>query len=214
MSKVQIDIVSDIMCPWCIVGYKGLESALKELAPNIEANINWMPFELNPDMSAEGQNITQHIMEKYGITQEQSDANRETLTQRGKDVGFTFNFSQDMRMINSFDLHRLLTWAKTQGKQHELKMAFFDAHFTENMPLNKNENLVNLVGSIGLDVEEAKRVLDSDDYSQQVRTEQKFSLERGIDSVPTFIINNKYSISGGQSANTFKQALEQITQEA
>ena len=214
MSKVQIDIVSDIMCPWCIVGYKGLESALKELAPNIEANINWMPFELNPDMSAEGQNITQHIMEKYGITQEQSDANRETLTQRGKDVGFTFNFSQDMRMINSFDLHRLLAWAKTQGKQHELKMAFFDAHFTENMPLNKNENLVNLVGSIGLDVEEAKRVLDSDDYSQQVRTEQKFSLERGIHSVPTFIINNKYSISGGQSANTFKQALEQITQEA
>ena len=213
MSKVQIDIVSDIMCPWCIVGYKGLESALKELAPNIEANINWMPFELNPDMSAEGQNITQHIMEKYGITQEQSDANRETLTQRGKDVGFTFNFSQDMRMINSFDLHRLLAWAKTQGKQHELKMAFFDAHFTENMPLNKNENLVNLVGSIGLDVEEAKRVLDSDDYSQQVRTEQKFSLERGIHSVPTFIINNKYSISGGQSANTFKQALEQITQE-
>lgn len=214
MSKVQIDIVSDIMCPWCIVGYKGLESALKELAPNIEANINWMPFELNPDMPAEGQNITQHIMEKYGITQEQSDANRETLTQRGKDVGFTFNFSQDMRMINSFDLHRLLAWAKTQGKQHELKMAFFDAHFTENMPLNKNENLVNLVGSIGLDVEEAKRVLDSDDYSQQVRTEQKFSLERGIHSVPTFIINNKYSISGGQSANTFKQALEQITQEA
>ncbi|WP_077339099.1 DsbA family oxidoreductase [Pseudocolwellia agarivorans] len=214
MSKVQIDIVSDIMCPWCIVGYKGLESALKELAPNIEANINWMPFELNPDMPAEGQNITQHIMEKYGITQEQSDANRETLTQRGKDVGFTFNFSQDMRMINSFDLHRLLAWAKTQGKQHELKMAFFDAHFTENMPLNKNENLVNLVGFIGLDVEEAKRVLDSDDYSQQVRTEQKFSLERGIHSVPTFIINNKYSISGGQSANTFKQALEQITQEA
>ena len=119
MNKLQIDIVSDVMCPWCIVGYKGLESALQQLEPNIEATINWLPFELNPQMPIEGQDIKQHLLEKYAITEQQSAQNREMITKRGKDVDFDFNFSQHMRMINSFDLHRLLAWAKDQGKQHE-----------------------------------------------------------------------------------------------
>jgi len=213
MNKLQIDIVSDVMCPWCIVGYKGLEVALNELAPNLEATINWLPFELNPKMPSEGQDIRQHLMEKYGITEQQSDQNREMIAQRGKEVDFNFNFSQQMRMINSFDLHRLLAWAKDQGKQHELQMALFSAHFTENIPLNENENLIKIVSSLGLDVAAAKKILDSDAYSEQVRAEQKVSLENGISAVPTFIINNKYSISGGQTPDTFKQVLTQIAQE-
>ena len=212
MNKLQIDIVSDVMCPWCIVGYKGLESALEQLAPDIKATINWLPFELNPQMPVEGQDMQEHLIEKYGITEQQSVQNREMISQRGKEVGFDFNFSQHMRMINSFDLHRLLAWAKEQGKQHELQMALFSAHFTNNQPLNEHETLINIVSSLGLDVTAAKNILDSDDYAEQVRAEQKLSIDKGISSVPTFIINNKYSISGGQTADTFKQVLTQIAQ--
>ena len=214
MSKLQIDIVSDVMCPWCIVGYKGLESALMQLAPDIEATINWLPFELNPQMPLEGQDIEAHLIEKYGITAQQSAENRAMIIQRGKDVGFDFNFSENMRMINSFDLHRLLAWAKDQGKQHELQMAMFSEHFTDNTPLNDNENLLNIVSALGLDVEVAKEVLESDAYAEQVRAEQQISLGNSINSVPAFIINQKHLISGGQTADVFKQALTQIAQEA
>lgn len=213
MKKLQIDIVSDVMCPWCIVGYKGLESALNQLAPSLEADISWLPFELNPNMPIEGQDLTQHIMEKYGISKQQSDQNRDMLTQRGKDVEFDFNFSDKLRMINSFDLHRLLTWAKDLGKQHELQMAFFDQHFTYSTPLNINKNLLDIVKSVGLDVVQAQNILDSEEYADRVRAEQKLSLERGIHSVPTFIINNKYSVSGGQPAESFKKILQEIAQE-
>jgi len=213
MSKLQIDIVSDVMCPWCIVGYKGLESALEQLAPGIEATINWLPFELNPQMPIEGQDLNEHLIEKYGITEQQSKQNREMLTQRGKEVDFDFNFSQHMRMINSFDLHRLLAWAKDQGKQHELQMALFSAHFTNNLALNDHATLIKLVDLLGLDTAAAKDVLDSDAYATKVRAEQKLSSENEIHAVPTFIINNKYSISGGQTADAFKQALKQIAQE-
>jgi len=213
MPKLHIDIVSDVMCPWCIVGYKGLETALKQLEPTIGADINWLPFELNPQMPVEGQDINEHIMEKYGITEQQNAQNKAMLVQRGKDVGFDFNFPPSMRMINSFDLHRLLAWAKDQGQQHELKMALFDAHFTENVPLNEKESLIEVASSIGLDATAAKNILDSDAYAEQVRSEQKISLGRGISAVPTFIINDKYSISGGQPADAFKQALTQIAQE-
>ena len=213
MNKLQIDIVSDVMCPWCIVGYKSLESALKQLSPDIEASLNWLPFELNPQMPVEGQNTKEHIMEKYGITEDQSAQNREMIRQRGRDVGFEFNFSENMRMINSFDLHRLLAWAKDQGKQHELQLALFEAHFTENIALNDNKNLIEVVGSLGLDVVAARKILETDSYAEPVRAEQKISLENGISAVPTFIINNKHTISGGQPADVFKQALTQIARE-
>jgi len=129
------------------------------------------------------------------------------ITKRGIDVDFDFNFSQHMRMINSFDLHRLLAWAKDQGKQDELQIALFSAHFTKNIPLNENENIIKIVNSLGLDVAAAKSILDSDAYCEQVRSEQKVSLENGINSVPTFIINNEHLISGGQTTDTFKQVL-------
>ena len=214
MSKLQIDIVSDVMCPWCIVGYKGLESALTQLAPDVEATINWLPFELNPQMPPEGQDIEEHLIAKYGITPQQSADNKAMITQRGKDVGFDFNFSENMRMINSFDLHRLLAWAKDQGQQHELQMAMFSEHFTENTPLNERDNLLNIVAALGLDVVAAKEVLESDAYAEQVRVEQQFSLGNNINSVPAFIINQKHLISGGQTADVFKQALTQIAQES
>lgn len=213
MNKMSIEIVSDVMCPWCAIGYKNLEKALYALENDIDADISWHAFELNPDMPVAGQNLREHLMEKYGITPEQSDENRERISAMGAQAGFTFNFADDGIMINSFDCHRLLTWAKGQGKQTDLKLALFKAHFTDNKRLNDAEILLDVVASVGLDRAAAAAVLDSDEFAQEVRDEQRRMHQMGIQSVPTFIINQKYAINGGQPADVFKQALQQIQQE-
>ncbi|MDX1344061.1 MAG: DsbA family oxidoreductase [Reinekea sp.] len=213
MNKMSIEIVSDVMCPWCAIGYKNLEKALHALENDIDADISWHAFELNPDMPVAGQNLREHLMEKYGITPEQSDENRERISAMGAQAGFTFNFADDGIMINSFDCHRLLTWAKGQGKQTDLKLALFKAHFTDNKRLNDAEILLDVVASVGLDRAAAAAVLDSDEFAQEVRDEQRRMHQMGIQSVPTFIINQKYAINGGQPADVFKQALQQIQQE-
>jgi len=213
MNKMSIEIVSDVMCPWCAIGYKNLEKALHALENDIDADISWHAFELNPDMPVAGQNLREHLMEKYGITPEQSDENRERISAMGAQAGFTFNFADDGIMINSFDCHRLLTWAKGQGKQTDLKLALFKAHFTDNKRLNDAEILLDVVASVGLDRAAAAAVLDSVEFAQEVRDEQRRMHQMGIQSVPTFIINQKYAINGGQPADVFKQALQQIQQE-
>jgi len=210
MQKLKIDIVSDVMCPWCIIGYKNLEKALFDLKDELTSEISWHAFELNPDMPIEGQEINEHIQQKYGLTKEQGDENRNRIVEMGKQSGFTFNFEGERIMINSFDCHRLLTWAKTLGKQTELKLAMFNAHFTDLIYLNQQEELLKVVGTVGLDITKAKAILDGDAYSQEVRSEQRHMQEIGISSVPTFIINDKYAISGGQTTESFKQALRQI----
>ena len=213
MTQLKIEIVSDVMCPWCVVGYKNLEKALSELSPKLTADISWQAFELNPDMPTEGQNLSEHLMQKYGQTKEQSVENRAHLTQLGKDAGFDFNFDENSIMINSFDCHRLLTWAKGFNKQTELKLSLFKAHFSDKVYLNDETELLRIVESVGLPLNEAKQLLANSDFSDIVRSEQQKYRELGVSSVPTFIINDKYAISGGQAAATFKQALEQISAE-
>ena len=132
MSQLQIDIISDVSCPWCIVGYKGLEKALTNLQGKLDANIQWHAFELSPDMPKEGQRLSDYMTERYGVTKEQSDQNREALLKRGSDVGFEFVYSDEKRIYNTFDAHRLIFWAKSQGKQTELKLALFTLYF-QNM---------------------------------------------------------------------------------
>lgn len=212
MTDLSIEIVSDVMCPWCVIGYKNLEKALAEL-PEIDADIQWHAFELNPNMPQEGQNLREHLMEKYGITLEQSEANRERISQMGLESGFTFNFADDGIMINSFDCHRLLTWAKEEGKQTALKLALFEAHFSDNKRLNDETQLLGVVAEVGLETERAKAILASDEYAEAVRQEQSRMHQMGISSVPTFIVNQKYAINGGQPSAVFKQALQQIQNE-
>lgn len=206
---MKIEIVSDVMCPWCVIGYKNLATALEQI-PELDAEISWRAFELNPDMPEQGQNIRQHLMQKYGISEQQSDENRQRIEQMGAAAGFKFNFADDALMINSFNCHRLLAWSKQFNKQTELKMALFSAHFTENKRLNQNEVLLDLVEQLGLPVDEAKKLLDSDAYAEEVRAEQQRMQQLGINSVPTFIINSQYAINGGQPVEVFKQALNQI----
>ncbi|MFU2512181.1 DsbA family oxidoreductase [Pseudoalteromonas sp. ASV78] len=213
MKKLKIDIVSDVMCPWCIIGYKNLETALAQLSDEFTAEISWKPFELNPDMPVAGQDLNEHLAQKYGLNEQQGDENRQRILEMGEQAGFDFNFDGKRIMINSFDLHRLLTWAASEGKQTELKLAFFKAHFTDLIYLNEQEQLLDVVQSVGLDSARAKQILDSGEYFQDVRSEQNTLQQMGITSVPTFIINDQFALTGGQPSDAFVQAFKQIAEQ-
>ncbi len=214
MSKIlKLDIVSDVSCPWCIIGYKALESALQNLSPEIQADITWQPFELNPAMPKEGQEINEHITQKYGITVEQSEQNRAMIKQRGLDVGYEFGNRGGGRIYNTFDAHRLLHWAKEQGKQTELKLALFDLYFKQSGNPGDHQQLLGTVDKVGLDIEIAKQILDSNQYEQDVRELQRHYQTQGISSVPAVIVNNKHLISGGQPAEVFEQAFKDIAKD-
>jgi predicted DsbA family dithiol-disulfide isomerase len=213
-TELKIDIVSDISCPWCIIGFKSLQTALKEIGPDIIANIEWQPFELNPQMPTEGQNITEHITQKYQISEQQAGQNREAIKQRGLSVGYEFGNREGGRIYNTFDAHRLLHWAKTQSKQTDLKLALFDLYFKDSGNPSAHEQLLKTVKSVDLDVIEAKQILDSDQFTADVRQLQQYYQNAGVQSVPAVIVNNKHLISGGQSADVFQQALIKIARES
>jgi predicted DsbA family dithiol-disulfide isomerase len=212
-TKMKIDIVSDVSCPWCIIGYQALDKALENLAPEIEAQITWHPFELNPHMPAEGQEITEHITQKYGISAEQAANNREMIKQRGLDVGYEFGHRGGGRIYNTFDAHRLLHWAKEQGKQTELKLALFDLYFKQSGNPSDHQQLLEVVSKVGLDQAQAAQILSSDKFATEVRQLQQHYTNSGIQSVPAVIVNEKHLISGGQPVAIFEQALKQIANE-
>lgn len=209
-NTLDIKFVSDIMCPWCVVGLGNLNKALAELGDTVSTDISFEPFELNPNMPPEGQGFTEHILEKYGISEQQSQENRAMIQARGKELDFDFNFKDESRMRNSFDAHRLLHWAQLKGKQAELKMALFVEHFTNNLDVSNHEVLAKVAEQVGLDENNALKVLTNQEFSEEVRQQQAIWQQNGISSVPTVIVNNKYAISGGQPAEVFKQALEEI----
>lgn len=217
LKTLKIDFVSDVVCPWCVVGLGGLETALERLEPEgIAADIAFQPFELNPDMAPEGEGIVEHIGRKYGSTPEQSAANREMIKARAADVGFDMRMGADSRIWNTFDAHRLLHWASEAApdKQKPLKQALFTAHFTENRNLTDAGVLTQAAETAGLDRAEAAEVLASGRYAQAVRQAEQLWRARGISSVPAVVVEGKYLISGGQPAEAFEQALRRIAKEA
>ncbi|RZJ03198.1 MAG: DsbA family oxidoreductase [Brevundimonas sp.] len=214
---LHIDFVSDVVCPWCVVGLGGLETALNTLkAEGVTAEIAFKPFELNPQMAPEGENIVEHIAGKYGSTPEQSKANREMIKARAGEVGFDMRMDETSRIWNTFDAHRLLHWAGEASleKQAALKKALFTIHFTEGRNLTDAGELTRAAESAGLDRAEAGEVLTSGRYVEAVRTEQALWRSRGISSVPAVVVEGKYLISGGQPAAVFEDALRKIAAEA
>lgn len=209
-QHLKIDFVSDVACPWCVIGLRGLEQALATAADAVEATITFQPFELNPGMPAAGQNLAEHIMEKYGTTAEQSAANRAMIRSRGAEVGFTFNMTENSRIYNTFDAHRLLHWAGTIGRQRELKHSLFKANFTDGTNVSDHGVLVDAAVAAGLDGHEAREILASGRYAEEVREAEREWMSRGIRSVPAIVINEKWLISGGQRASAFEQALRGI----
>lgn len=207
-QPLRIDIVSDVVCPWCVIGYKQLDEALRQT--NTDYEIHWHPFELNPNMPSEGQNMREHIMEKYGSTAQQSDESRARITQAGAEVGFDFNFTDDMRMHNTFNLHQLLHWAESQGQMHELKQALFTAHFTDGRNISDNEVLADIAAETGLDRDEALAVLQDQRFAQEVREIEQHWQRQGVQSVPAIVFNEQHLVSGAQGVENFISILKQL----
>ena len=216
---MKIDFVSDIACPWCAIGLNALEQALARIGPGLQASLHFQPFELNPQMGAEGQEIVEHLGQKYGIDAAQIAANTEAIRQRGATVGFTFGIGKRSRIYNTFDAHRLLHWAGLAGlagqaQQRALKHALLKAYFTDGQNPSDPEVLVQAAIAAGLDEAGARAVLASDAYTADVRQAEAFYQQQGIHSVPAVIINDRHLISGGQPVQVFERALRQIAAEA
>jgi predicted DsbA family dithiol-disulfide isomerase len=214
--QLKIDFVSDVSCPWCAIGLASLERALDKLQGQVGAELHFQPFELNPSMPPGGQDITEHLTQKYRTTREQQQAARDAIRQRGASVGFDFRKEGRDRIYNTFDAHRLLHWAGLEdaGKQHALKKALFKAYFTDGQAPEDHAVLLGAAESAGLDVSRAREILASDEFAQAVREQEEFYTSHGIHAVPAVIINDRHLISGGQPPEVFEQALRQIASAA
>jgi predicted DsbA family dithiol-disulfide isomerase len=207
---LRIDFVSDVVCPWCAIGLASLERALQRLQGEVEAEVHFQPFELNPQMPPEGESIAEHLKKKYGMGDAQLAQNQERIRQRGAELGFTFDMDARSRTYNTFDAHRLLHWAEAEGRQRELKHALLRAYFTEGRNVGDRETLVGIAESVGLDAGRARQVLDSNEFGEEVRIAEQFFLQAGISGVPAIIIERKHLVSGGQPPEVFERALREI----
>ncbi len=207
---LRVDIVSDVVCPWCIIGYLQLEKALAQLPGLFEVEYHWQPFELNPQMPESGQDLREHIAQKYGSTPEQSRGARQRLKDLGDSLGFTFDYYEGMRMANTFKAHQLLHWAQEQGRQMELKLALFEAFFTRRENVGEVEQLSLIAERVGLGREEALAVLSDQRYADVVRQSQAQWLEKDVHAVPMFYFQRSYGVPGAQEAETFVRVLSKI----
>jgi predicted DsbA family dithiol-disulfide isomerase len=208
-KRIKIDFVSDISCPWCAIGLNSLEQALTRVG-EVTADIHFQPFEVNPQLAAEGEDITEHLQRKYGAAAAQSERNREAIRARGAEVGFRFQMDKRNRIYNTFDAHRLLYWAELEGRQQALEHALFEAYFSEGKNPSDREVLVDIATAVGLDAKRARQVLFSGEYAQEVRERERFYLEQGVQAVPAVIIDDRHLIQGAQPVEAFERALRQI----
>ncbi len=207
-EPLRIDIVSDVVCPWCIIGYRQLERAIGDTG--VAVKILWHPFELNPDMPQEGQNLSEHIAEKYGSSAEDSAKARDRLSELGADLGFVFNFSDQSRMVNTFRAHQLIECAEAQGRQNDIKLALFRAHFTDARDVSDIATLAAIAGEIGLDAGAARDALETARFAPEVRSMQRFWIDKGIRGVPAMVFDLKHLVTGAQGADNYARLLTRL----
>jgi predicted DsbA family dithiol-disulfide isomerase len=211
---MRIDFVADVACPWCAIGLSALERALERIGPDIDVELHMQPFELNPGMPPEGEDVAEYLKGKYGMSDEQLKAGHEQIAARGAAEGFTFG--ERRHVWNTFDAHRLLRWASIEGApgtQRALKHALLTAYHGQGRNPSSTDVLLELVASVGLPMERAREVLASDAFGDEVRAAEQFWQEVGIHAVPAVVIDRKHLISGGQPSAVFEQALRQIAAE-
>jgi len=213
MTNLHVDIVSDIACPWCAIGYARLEQAMATLAGELELDIEWHAFELNPNPESKPQPILQALSRKYGRSEAEMEAAQANMIEVATGLGLNFSKMQERYTANTFNGHRLVKWAAEQGKQTAMKQALFDAYFGHAENVEDTEVLLRCVESIGLDTEAAQQVLDSDAFANAVRSDEARYQQAGVSSVPAFIVNNQYLISGAQEPAYLVEALREIAQQ-
>ena len=217
-ARVTIDIWSDVMCPWCVIGYKHLEAALATLAGEIEAEIRWLPFELNPDMPPEGEESVAHIARKYGRTPEQAAEGRTMMAERARAAGFPFDYTgkgepPPSMLWNTFDAHKLLRWAlDTYGPeaQTRLKLALFAAHFQQRLNVSDRDVLLEIVEGEGFDPAAAAAALDDPEIAAKVRAEERLAWDNNVSGVPAMVIDREFIVPGAQEPETYAQVLRKV----
>ena len=211
-QAIKIDFVSDVVCPWCAIGLQALEQAIARVGDEVQVELHFQPFELNPQMAAEGEDVTEHLTKKYGMSEAQARENGEAIRQRGEALGFRFDMDRRRRIVNTFDAHRLLHWAEVEGldQQRALKHALLQAYFSDGRDVSSHEVLAEVVASVGLDVARARAILSSDEYAEAVRAQEAFYQQQGIRAVPSVVFNDRHLIQGGQPVETFERALRQL----
>lgn len=212
-AALRIDFVSDVSCPWCVIGLWSLEAALSQLAGEVNAEIHFQPFELNPDMGAGGENIEEHIARKYGAAPAQFAQSQEMIRARGAQLGFEFDMAKRRRIYNSFDAHRLLHSVAGTDKQRELKRALFKAYFTDGRDVSDHAVLREVAASAGLDAQRTEQILASNEFADEVRAQERLYQAKGIHAVPSVILDDRYLVQGGQPVEVFVQALRQAGRE-
>ncbi len=217
MNNFKIDIVSDVVCPWCIVGFLKLNQAIETLkndsSVEVDFDISWHPFELAPDLAVQGENLREFLAQKYGSSSAGGEQARNQLTDIGKQLGFDFNFSPDMQRYNTFKSHQLLCWAKQHGLQTPLKLALFKSYFSDHLNITDATVLSNIAASVGLDQSQALEILENETFAQQVRDEQQFWINQGINSVPSVILQEKYLIPGALESQAWVDTLKKVMSE-
>lgn len=208
---IRIDIISDVVCPWCIIGYKQLERAQAEA--RIPAVVFWHPFELNPDMPEEGQDLFEHVAVKYGTSMDSSRKARARLTSLGQELGFSIDYADDMRMLNTFRAHQLLHWSALKESQHQMKMALFKAYFSERHDVSAPDVLTEIASSIGLDRDEASTILGDGRFADNVRKHERFWTARGVQGVPTMVFDGRLALVGAQGVEAYRDTLQRVSSE-
>ena len=212
-DKIKLDIISDVVCPWCLVGYKHLEAAINELGLQDRIDIEWQPFELNPDMPPEGENLREHVARKYGSTAEDSQRARERIAKLGAEHGFFFNYFDEMKMVNTLDAHIMLEFAKEYDKQTELKMRLFNAFFSEKKDISDRQVLLEEIATVGLDKQTAQSRLEDTAHRDAIRSVEADWQQLGVSAVPTVVFNRTSALTGAQEVETYKQVLTELVNE-
>ncbi len=213
MKTLKIDIVSDIACPWCAIGYARLEKAMAELNDTLEFDIEWHAFELNPDPAAAGEPILPALSRKYGRSESEMAAAQAQMTEIAQDLGLNFGRMQERLTCHTFDAHRLVKWAGEQDRQTAMKQALFDAYFGEAADVSDPDVLVRCAEAAGLDGDQARKILAADDYANRVREDEAHYQQAGVSAVPAFIVNDQYLISGAQEPATLVAAFREIAEQ-
>lgn len=206
--RLRIDIVSDVVCPWCVIGWRQLERALA--ASRTAADVHWHPFELNPQLGPDGEDLAEHLARKYGSTPEAGRANRARIAALGAELSFTFAYTDRSRIRNTFRAHQLIRWAGTAGRAHAANKALFAAYFSHGEDINDLEVLARIAAGIGFAADEARSVLAEGRYAEAVRAEEALWAGRGIRAVPAMVFAERYLVSGAQGVENYVAILGQL----
>lgn len=209
MDKLKIDIVSDVVCPWCVIGFKNLQTAIKQMSNEIDFEINWKPYELHPEIPKNGYDKKLYMQQKFGDASGRASPYNQ-IKEIGKSLGFEFNFSKTERIPNTFSAHRLLWKSKEFNLQTELSEALFEAYFSDGKDIGSYEVLAGIAQEVGMDKLEVLKFLSSKEGGQETADEEMEFIEKSIGAVPTYFINEKYIIQGGQEPETFVSFLNKI----